>query len=214
MRIYTRIEWQWNDVSGRYEILRSEAFDYTGPIALCGPGAAGAGAAAGKGAAAAPAALGTGITAGAITESAIGLGSGLVAGAPAVGAMGAGALGTGLSLTAAEAATALGAGALAATAAGGATAAGTAPSFLDTMKSVATVLSPVSSIISAASGIGAARRMNSLAQPAVPAPVTMPTAGGPNTLAAQNASFAEQLMRRGRAATILTQPSSEKLGAD
>ncbi len=121
-----------------------------------------------------------------------------------------------------------GAGAFAAPVASGITLSGV----LDTAKTVATIASPAASIMQAASGEQALRRVggvtNATASPPVAPVVTpmvqMPTQssegpviGTPTTIGAINslrANIQEQLVRRGRYATILTSPSGSgsKLG--
>lgn len=90
-------------------------------------------------------------------------------------------------------------------------------SLLDSLKTAATVISPLSSLIAAASGVKAAKSLSNVGPgtsiggvpaPTVAPPVTMPTLGGADTLSAMQANIQEQLVRRGRAATILTNPSS------
>lgn len=53
------------------------------------------------------------------------------------------------------------------------------------------------------------------ATPVVEKPAVMPTPGDANSTAAKRASLAEQMRRRGRASTILTDsgPASDALGA-
>lgn len=115
----------------------------------------------------------------------------------------------GATLSAGGAATA---GAAAAGAAAGA-AANTGSSIMGTLKSVATVLSPISSVISAASGYRSAKAMENVTAPAVPAPVTMPIYGSGQTFKSMRDQADVAATRRGRAATILTAPAGEKLGA-
>ena len=89
-------------------------------------------------------------------------------------------------------------------------------------KTAATILSPVTSLVQAASGANAARAAGTRAggatpiinAPAVTPPVTMPTFGTVDTLNAMRANIQQQLVRRGRAATILTSEtgSGTKLG--
>jgi len=83
---------------------------------------------------------------------------------------------------------------------------------LNTLKTAATVLSPVASLVSAASGISASKRMGTTGAPGVPAPVAMPILGGPSGFNAEQSSLAAQLRRRGRASTILT-GQDERLGS-
>ena len=97
----------------------------------------------------------------------------------------------------------------------------TASNILNTAKTVATIASPISSVIQAASGASAVKKGitnatgSPIVAPQVTAPVTMPTFGSQNTLNALRSNIQEQLVRRGRAATILTSPSasSDKLGS-
>lgn len=92
--------------------------------------------------------------------------------------------------------------------------AATGAGFANTLKSVATVLSPAASIISAASGINSARAMGRLSGvPQVTAPVTMPIYSSGQTYQAMQDQAQVAAMRRGRAATILTAPAGEKLGS-
>lgn len=100
-----------------------------------------------------------------------------------------------------------------ASAAGAAAAGAGAAGYLSTIKNVATVLSPISSVISAASGIRASRAMAKTAAPGVPAPVTMPIFGSGQTFKSMRDQADVAATRRGRAATILTAPTGEKLGA-
>lgn len=85
---------------------------------------------------------------------------------------------------------------------------------LGTLKSIATVLSPIASLVQAAGGIASAKRAGNVAA----APVTLPTIAMPianqssDQQAFQNSMIAQQ-QRRGRASTILTQPAdSDRLG--
>lgn len=87
-----------------------------------------------------------------------------------------------------------------------ASAASSAGSTIGTIKDIATVLSAAGSVIGAASGLDASRKAGR-APPPVPPPVTMPSADSPITRIAQQNSIFEQIMRRGRASTILTSPS-------
>lgn len=80
---------------------------------------------------------------------------------------------------------------------------------INTMKTVATVLSPIASLAASAAGYGAAKRAGKLTDaPAVAPPVTMPSFGSVDTMNTMRGSIQEQMMRRGRAATILTQQDS------
>lgn len=131
----------------------------------------------------------------------------------AVGALGAGGASAGAGAgTAAPTAIAGGGGATA-----GGTAAGTGMTFgtlAGYAKTAATILSPVVSIMSAASGINSAKAMAKLANPpTVQSPVTMPILGAGQTQQSMLDEAAVQAARRGRAATILTAPSSERLGS-
>lgn len=92
--------------------------------------------------------------------------------------------------------------------------AGIGAGVLQTIKDAATILSPVASIAASASGIAAAKRAGALStMPRVAPSTPVPSFGSPIVSQAQQASFTEQLRRRGRAATILTSPSEgEKLG--
>lgn len=86
-------------------------------------------------------------------------------------------------------------------------------SALSTAKTIATVLSPIASLASASAGISAAKgqsaAMASLLNnpPQVAPPVTMPTMGSADTLNSMRSNIQEQMVRRGRASTILTSPS-------
>jgi hypothetical protein len=84
-------------------------------------------------------------------------------------------------------------------------------SVASSLKNAATILTPVASLAASASGISASRKMGAI--PKVQGPALMPSAGGPNTIATQRAAVTEQLRRRGRAASILTTPDSDKLGS-
>jgi hypothetical protein len=98
---------------------------------------------------------------------------------------------------------------------GTAGAAGTAAGsgVLGTLKTIAKIASPMASLMQAASGMSAVKKMGAGA-PAIPTPITMPIAGGPDMFQAQQNSLAAQLQRRGRQSTILTSPdgTSDKLG--
>ena len=89
---------------------------------------------------------------------------------------------------------------------------------LNTAKTAATLLSPAASLVQAASGASAEKRVGGatpiINAPAVTPAVTMPTFGTVDTMNAMRANIQQQLVRRGRAATILTSPSGEgtKLG--
>jgi len=99
--------------------------------------------------------------------------------------------------------------------AGAAAAGATGANILNTAKTVATIASPFASLAAAASGASAARRFGGITnQPAVTPAVTMPTFGNADTLNAMRANIQDQIIRRGRAATILTSPSGsgDKLG--
>lgn len=98
----------------------------------------------------------------------------------------------------------LGSGAAAATGAAGS-------GILESLKSAATVLSPVASLVSAASGVSNANKMSKVA-PNIPGQLAMPIAGSPVATLSQQNSFVSQLQRRGRASTILTSPDGDKLG--
>lgn len=133
-------------------------------------------------------------TAGAAAGSALAAGTGLAAGAAggltAAGLSGA-ALGAGL--------------------AGGVTAAGV----LSNLKTAATIASPIVGLAQAASGIKAAKIGRSITAPTVTPPTAMPVFGSGNQLNALRADIQEQLMRRGRAASILTAeaPGGERFGS-
>ena len=98
-------------------------------------------------------------------------------------------------------------------------------SLLSAAKSAATLLSPLSSILSAGAANRSAEKMgggssiNGTPAPTVTPPISMPTAGPGGSLllsgsgaAAQRQSISDQYMRRGRASTFLT-ADSEKLGS-
>lgn len=85
---------------------------------------------------------------------------------------------------------------------------------LKTAKDVATVLTPVASIVQTASGIQASKRLGATGAPPAVEPVAgMPIAGAGTFGQTVRNSLIDQLNRRGRAATILTAPSGEKLGS-
>lgn len=93
-----------------------------------------------------------------------------------------------------------------------------AANVLGNLKSAATILSPISSLMQVASGANASKRIGSNAitnGPAITPSVTMPTFGAADTLNAMSANVQEQVVRRGRAATILTSPTSgsDRLGS-
>ncbi len=129
------------------------------------------------------------------------------------------AMGAGGATGGAAAGTAAG-GASAGTAAGGGTvAAGAgagASSALATAKTLATLITPIASLISAASAASTAKsaRESLGAGPQVSPPVTMPIFGSQDNLDAMRASIREQLVRRGRASTILTSEAAtgDRLG--
>lgn len=125
---------------------------------------------------------------------------------PAFGGTGTASLGldVGLAGTASAAGAGAGAGGTAAPASGG-----TASRIAD----VATILTPVASLLAAASGMNAAKAVaNAPSQMIIP-PTPQPVLGGPNTILATRGAVTEQLRRRGRAATIMTEPKSETLGS-
>lgn len=120
------------------------------------------------------------------------------------------------------AATGAGTGILGATGigAGTANAISTGSNIVSGLKTAATILNPIMSLAGAAGGIQAAKNAASLtnqptlAPPVVPPPITMPTAGNADTLNSMRANIQEQVVRRGRAATILTNPSEgDRLGS-
>lgn len=87
-----------------------------------------------------------------------------------------------------------------------------------TAKTISTVVSGVSSLAQAAAGISAASAAKKKGvqtdAPQIAAPITMPISGSGDTLNAMRSNIQEQLVRRGRAATILTSPDSgDKLGS-
>ncbi len=87
---------------------------------------------------------------------------------------------------------------------------------LNTAKTVASIASPITSLMQTASGVSASKTSAAKSitnQPLVAPPVTMPTFGSADTLNAMRSNIQEQLVRRGRAATILTDSASgTKLG--
>lgn len=97
-----------------------------------------------------------------------------------------------------------------------ATVGGTAAAGLDvlgTLKTAATILSPVASLLQAASGVKTAGRVGQISgAPRVLPPITMPIANAPDTQQAIRNSQIAQQRRRGRASTILTQPEDDRLG--
>jgi hypothetical protein len=93
--------------------------------------------------------------------------------------------------------------------------AGSMANILNTAKTVATIASPFASLAAAASVANAARRVGGITnQPAVTPAVTMPTFGNVDTMNALRSNIQQQLVRRGRQATILTSQtgSGDKLG--
>lgn len=113
---------------------------------------------------------------------------------------------------------------LSAVAPGAATAAAGVPGLLpagtlETLKTAGTILSPVASLASASAGIDASKRSaaglaNGVSAPTVAAPITMPILGEASNINSLKANLQEQLVRRGRAATILTAPDDGgKLGS-
>lgn len=97
--------------------------------------------------------------------------------------------------------------------AGGAAVAGA--DIIGTLKTAATILSPVSSLLSAASGVRQAQSLRTVGvePPPVPAPTQVPVFGGAPIQRAETNAFVEQVRRRGRASTILTSPTGERLGS-
>lgn len=91
------------------------------------------------------------------------------------------------------------------------------------LKTAATIINPIMSLAGAVGGVKAAKdQANAISAIAnkdttpltVAPPVPMPTAGNADTLNAMRANIQEQVVRRGRAATILTSPSDgTKLGS-
>jgi len=106
------------------------------------------------------------------------------------------------------------------TAAGGASAGGAASSagsvaeWLKTAKTVASIVQPVVAIASSVNAKNAADEAAAAADRPISVTVapTAPTRGNENTIKAYNQAISQQMRRRGRASTILTQPS-ESLGA-
>lgn len=100
---------------------------------------------------------------------------------------------------------------------GGAAAASVGTGIISGLKTAATVLSPVMSLMQAASGIGESRRMSNLGGASTISPsIVMPVGGGPIAFQARQSSLTSNLRRRGRTATILTAPGdagAEKLGS-
>lgn len=88
-------------------------------------------------------------------------------------------------------------------------------SIFNGIKSVSSVLSPIMSLAQASSGVSAARRASlSAGSPQIASPIAMPTIGSADTLNTLRSSIQEQMVRRGRAATILTSPDSgDRLGS-
>ena len=120
------------------------------------------------------------------------------------------------------AATGAGTGIIGATGIGSGTASAisTGSNIVSGLKTAATILNPIMSLAGAAGGIQAAKNAASLtnqptlAPPVVPPPITMPTGGNADTMNAMRANIQEQVVRRGRAATILTNPGEgDRLGS-
>lgn len=154
-------------------------------VATGGFGLAGAGALAGEGAAASGV-LGTfGAEAGAFAGATFGNAAGIGGTIEALGTLGV------------------------PSAVGGAAAGGGGFNFLSSLKDVATVLSPVSSLVQAAGALSAKPGTISLT---APPPVTMPIGGGPISFTAQQNDITANLLRRGRASTVLTDTGGDKLG--
>ncbi len=197
MKIITRLE--FDSTSG--QVLLCESFDYYGPLTLCTGAEVGAAAAGGAKAAADTAAI-AGTAAG---VGATGAGAGALASAGLVEAgFGLGGAGFG-AMSAAELSAGLGA---------AAAGAGAGAGVLSTLKDVATVASPVFSAASTLQGMSAAKRMGSMTGvPQVSPLVPMPSLGDLGTMNAMRANLQQQLQRRGRAATILTAPSGDRLGS-
>lgn len=84
------------------------------------------------------------------------------------------------------------------------------------LKDAVTILAPAASLAAASSGLAAAKRPGfgtSSTPLTVLSPTPMPTLGGPDSILKTRGAVTEQLMRRGRASTILTAPDGEKLGS-
>lgn len=174
MKIYTRIEWQWD--GARYVMADADSYEYSGPLAMC------------TGAEAAPAVAEGAKAAGTVAASEVGAATLM----PAAVAETAGTLaGWGLVETApgvwmaAEAASGLSG----------------ISGLVNGAKTAATIMNPIASM---AQLTGNKRIMPMTNRPAVTPPVTMPTFGSANQLNALRGNIQEQLVRRGRAATILT----------
>ena len=76
----------------------------------------------------------------------------------------------------------------------------TVPNIINTAKTAATILSPAASLVQAASGASAAKRVGGatpiINAPAVTPPVTMPTFGTVDTMNAMRSNIQQQLVRR------------------
>lgn len=85
---------------------------------------------------------------------------------------------------------------------------------VQSLRDVATILTPVASIFGAGAALRGAKAAAASANqmPRIQPPPEMPTIGSPNTIIAERGAVTEQLRRRGRASTIMTSPS-ETLGA-
>jgi len=97
---------------------------------------------------------------------------------------------------------------------GAASSATSAAEWLKTAKTVASIVQPVIAIASSVNAKNAADEAAAAADRpiTVTVPPTAPTRGNENTIKAYNQAISQQTRRRGRASTILTQPS-ESLGA-
>lgn len=85
-------------------------------------------------------------------------------------------------------------------------------SVLGKLKTIANIVSPLASLISAGASLFGSRNMGSAGTPPTTLPpITMPTAGGPVSFQAQQGSLASNLQRRGRASTILTGAEDRQL---
>lgn len=142
-----------------------------------------------------------------------GLGGEAAAGAAAGGVTAGGASIAGLSALGAEGAATYGAmEGLAGSLAG----AGAGAGFLNTVKSIATLANPAVSLLSAIGNVSAAKRVSAEAArkaPAVEPAIKMPIIGDQQSMSVLRANLQQQMFRRGRAASILTDPASgDKLG--
>jgi hypothetical protein len=81
-------------------------------------------------------------------------------------------------------------------------------------KTAATILSPVNALMQADASRQVSKSIANIPKPTVTEPTSMPIFGSPNQLNALRSSIQEQLVRRGRAASILTsEAGGERLGS-